>query len=175
MKYLISKTIETPRLVMRQFQTDDLTQLSKILSDKHITKYIDNGNTLNFFECWHHIAMLLGHWSLNGYGSYAIVEKKSNLLIGKVGLYHPKPWPGVELKWIISHEHQRNGFAFESSNAVIKEAFQKNISDEIICLIHKENEASINLAKKLKMKQKNYDKPLPNHIAVYNIEQTEYS
>jgi len=151
MKYLIPETIETQRLVLRQFTEEDVEPFCHIMQKEDVVRYIDNGRTLNEFECWHHIAMQIGHWHFKGFGSYALLEKASNTLIGKIGLYAPHNWTGIECKWLLDTHFQKKGFAYEASTRLINECFKCNLTDTLVSIIHPENKASIKLATKLNM------------------------
>ena len=45
-------------------------------------------------EAWRSMAMVVGHWSLRGFGLWAIEERESGRLAGRVGCWQPEGWSG---------------------------------------------------------------------------------
>ena len=64
------------------------------------------------------LAYYVGHWSMRGYGPYAVVEKASGELVGTVGLWFPGEWPEPELKWALRRRFWGKGYATEAANGV---------------------------------------------------------
>jgi len=174
MKYLIPESIETPRLLLRQFKESDNEVYSRLMQNTEIVRYLDNGNKLNPFECWHHLSMLLGHWNLKGYGCYAVEEKSNKQLIGKIGLYSPHQWPGIELTWLLDPNFHNKGFASEAANAILKCCFENNVCTELISIIHPNNANSIKLAQNLKMNLLDSKKVTSNASLFYHINKTDW-
>ena len=142
-------TLETDRLLLRQFGESDLDEYAAMLANPQTMRYIGEGKTLTRAETWRSIAANLGHWQLRGFGFYAMQEKANGRLIGRVGLLNPEGWPGIELGWLLAPEFQGKGFAFEGAKAVRDHAFETLQIPEIISVIHPQNARSINLAQKL--------------------------
>jgi RimJ/RimL family protein N-acetyltransferase len=174
MKYLIPESLETSRLVLRQFCEKDNDSYSQLMQNSGVVRFLDNGNTLNTFESWHHLSMLLGHWVFKGFGCYAIEEKLSRKFIGKVGLYSPHQWPGIELTWLIDPHFQNKGFAFEAAQLVINSSFKNKLCNELISIIHPENLNSIKLAQKLGMTLLDSQKITDNPSLFYQIKQADW-
>ncbi len=155
--------IETERLLLRQFCESDLDDYAAMLANRETMRYIGAGKPMSRAQTWHHIATNLGHWQLRGFGFYAVEEKKTGRLIGRIGLLSPEGWPGIELGWLLAPEFQGQGFAFEGAKAVRDHAFENLKIPEIISVIHPQNIRSITLAKKL-------SESLCDFISIYGIE-----
>src|SRR5688572_10437242 len=105
-------TIETPRLVLRLPGAADAAAFLDIHQHPEAIKYVLlAAPAAGITAAWRNVAMLLGHWQLRGYGQWAVVERASGEVIGRVGLWNPEGWPGVELGWIIKHDRWNHGFA----------------------------------------------------------------
>jgi RimJ/RimL family protein N-acetyltransferase len=52
---------------------------------------------------------MLGHWSLLGYGMWALEDKASGVLVGRAGFIDPPGWPGFELGWLLARPHWGKG------------------------------------------------------------------
>lgn len=141
--------LETERLILRGYRQEDFAAYQRMVSDPDVVRYVGAGQPLNPEQAWQSMAYLMGHWWLKGFGLWAVEEKATGEVIGRVGLYQPEGWPGMELGWMIARSHWRKGYAFEAAGAAL--AFQRNhYSDTpLISLIHSENKASIKLAQKL--------------------------
>ena len=95
------------------------------------------------------MASMLGHWQLRGYGMWAIVEKSTNQFVGRVGLFNPDGWPGIEVCWAIKRKSWGKGFATEAAIETVRWAFEKIKYKNLISLIKPENIASIKVAEKI--------------------------
>jgi RimJ/RimL family protein N-acetyltransferase len=98
---------------------------------------------------WRNIAMMIGHWHLRGYGQWTVVEKTSGQVIGRVGLWNPEGWPGIELGWIIRRSRWGHGFATEAAQAALEWAWNNVEADHIISIIQPDSLASIHVAEKI--------------------------
>ncbi|MBE9031173.1 GNAT family N-acetyltransferase [filamentous cyanobacterium LEGE 11480] len=139
----------TDRLILRQFQDRDLDAYAAMSSDPEVMRYIGTGRTLSREESWRSMAMLLGHWQLRGYGLWAVESKASGEFLGRVGLWNPAGWPGLEVGWALRRSAWGQGFATEAARAAVNYGFELLQQSEIISLIRPENTASIRIAERL--------------------------
>ena len=84
-----------------------------------------------------------------GTSDFLVVEKSTGQVIGRVGLWNPEGWPGIELGWIIRRSHWDHGFATEASRAALEWAWQNVETDHIISVIQPDNVRSIRVAEKI--------------------------
>jgi RimJ/RimL family protein N-acetyltransferase len=89
---------------------------------------------------------MVGHWTIRGYGPYAVVEASTGTVIGAAGLWYPNDWPEPEIKWALSRRFWGKGYASEAVRAIQVPAFRHLGGKAPISLINAENEASIRLA-----------------------------
>lgn len=141
--------LETERLRLRAFTDCDLQAYQQMVGDAEVVRYVGNGQLLNPEQAWQSMAYLMGHWWLRGFGLWAVEEKASGRVVGRVGLYQPEGWPGMELGWMIAREHWRKGFAFEAAQAALAYQRAHFPREPLISLIHSENKPSVRLAQKL--------------------------
>src|SRR5262245_38654649 len=106
-------TLETPRLILRMFREDDFEPYASLCADPEVMRYLSGGNTLRRGEAWRHMAMIVGHWHLKGYGIWAVAERETGRLLGRIGFFNPEGWPGFELGWVLGKEHWGKGYATE--------------------------------------------------------------
>lgn len=141
--------IETKRLKLRAFQESDLPEYLALVGDAKAMRYIGTGHTLTREDAWQQIATILGHWQLRGYGLWAVEEKASGALVGRVGLYNPEGWPGLEVGWALIPRFQGHGYATEAAKASLKFAFEEVAADEVISCIQPGNAPSIAVAERV--------------------------
>jgi len=67
--------LETDRLILRTYRLADFEDHFKLCADPDVMRYLIGGKPLTKFEAWRHMAFLVGHWELLGYG-YFVAEKK---------------------------------------------------------------------------------------------------
>jgi len=118
---------------------------------------------------WRNVAMILGHWHLRGYGQWAVVEKATGDVIGRVGLFNPEGWPGVELTWVIGRPHWGHGFATEAARAALQWTWGAVDTDRIVSMIRPDNARSIRVAEKLGERFERADEINGDVIHVYAI------
>ena len=69
-----ARELETERLRFRQLRESDFPTYEKWCANIDVMRYI-GGKTLEPVLAWRHMSNLLGHWTLRGYGYYAVEGK----------------------------------------------------------------------------------------------------
>ncbi len=141
--------LTTERLVLRGFTERDLDEFAAVTADPEVSRYLGDGSPLDRAATWRAMALTLGHWQLRGYGLWAAVERSSGRLVGRVGLWNPEGWPGVEVGWLIARPRWGEGFATEAGRACVDYAFAVLGVDHVVSVIHPDNAASVRVAEKL--------------------------
>ena len=139
---------ETPRLLLRMLTASDFDAYAAMHADEEVTRFTARA-ALSREEAFRHMAMLLGHWQLRGYGFWAVEEKATGAFVGRVGFHNPEGWPGFELGWSLAREHWGKGFASEAASAALEHAFTVMNRDHVISLIDPANVRSIAVAERL--------------------------
>lgn len=140
---------ETARLLLRPPEAGDLDPFLEIHSDPDVVRHLTLQGSPGRAGAWRMLALLVGHWQLRGYGQWTVVEKDSGLIVGRVGLWYPEGWPGLELGWVIRRSHWNRGYATEASREAIRFAFGAVGADHVISLIQANNVRSIRVAEKI--------------------------
>ena len=141
--------LETERLVLRMFCEEDFEQYAGVMCDAEVTRFLGDGAPLSRELAWRQMAMILGHWQLRGYGLWAVEEKESGRLVGRVGFFNPEGWPGFELGWVLGREFWGRGFATEAARRALEFAFEVLGREHVISLIRPDNVASVRVAERL--------------------------
>lgn len=141
--------IETERLILREIDPErDFENWARSMADERTVRFTD-GRVLDRALAWRHMAALIGHWQIRGYGFFSVEEKGTGEWVGRVGPWYPEGWPEPEVGWTIMPEHWGKGYATEAGRAAIDYAFSELGWKRVIHVIIKGNERSIAVAKKL--------------------------
>jgi RimJ/RimL family protein N-acetyltransferase len=116
------------------------------------------------------MAMLLGHWQLRGYGTWAVEEKSTGQFIGRIGLHYPEAWPAIEVGWFVDPSRWGRGFATEGGHAAMQFAFERLGLSRISSVIHPQNSGSIRVAEKLGMKRERTTRVNGIDVVIYSRE-----
>ena len=109
-------TLETERLRLRMFRETDLDAYAAMSADPEVMRYLGaTGEPLTRREAWRQMAMFLGHWQLRGYGVWVVEERASGALVGRIGLFNPDGWPGLECIWTLARGAWGKGYATEGA------------------------------------------------------------
>lgn len=131
--------LETERLILREWRESDFEIYAGMMSDIDVVRYL-SGVIMGRGEAWRQMASMAGHWMLRGYGYWAVEEKSSGAFVGRVGLWYPDSWPGLEIGWTIDKTHWGKGYAPEAGTVAMDYAFQTQNLTELLSVIHHENE-----------------------------------
>src|SRR5262249_18296322 len=78
-------TLETDRLTLRMIRETDFEAYAKMCADPEVMRYIGDGQALARPMAWRNLALMIGHWSLRGYGLWAAEDRASGALVGRIG------------------------------------------------------------------------------------------
>jgi RimJ/RimL family protein N-acetyltransferase len=141
--------IPTERLVLRPFKASDLDAFAEMNADPEVVMFLGNGQPVDRQESWKIMAWLLGHWQLRGFGSWAVEERETKRFVGRVGLFYPEGWPGIEISYVLARSAWGKGYATEGARTTMSHAFEKLKIPRVISLIHPANHSSVKVAEKL--------------------------
>lgn len=168
------KILETDRLLLRHLEPDDLESLFKLYSDPEVRRYFPEG-TLTLAETKEEL-----EWFLNGHprhpelGLWATIHKESNRFIGRCGLL---PWvidqrPEVEIAYMIAKKYWRQGLGTEAALGIRDYAFEKLHLTRLICLIDRDNQASIRVATRTGMSFEKEGRDDKGSFLLYSIDKS---
>lgn len=142
--------LQTERLLLRAFRQDDVDAYAAMCADPEVMRYLSvTGALLSREDAWRQMALFAGHWSLRGFGMWAVEHRQTGRFVGRVGLHHPEGWPDLELGWSLRREDWGQGFATEAARAAADHAFHELRRSHLIHLILPGNERSIRVAERL--------------------------
>ena len=145
--------IETVRLRLRMFTTDDLDDLSIIFGDAEVVKHIGSGKPAPRAETEVALLSIIRHWERHGFGRWAAVDKQTGKIIGYGGLRNFEGTP--ELVYLLAKPYWRKGLGTEMAQGCLKYGFEERGFERIVGLVKPANAASHRVMEKLGM---NYEK-----------------
>lgn len=140
-------TIETERLLLRQFREEDLDAWAAIQAEPEVMHFF--GGPATRADAWRTMSFTMGHWVLRGYGMWAVERKADHALMGRIGLLRPEGWAGLEVGWMLGRPYWGQGYATEAGAASLRYGFLTQDVDRIISNIDPENVNSQAVAKRL--------------------------
>ena len=165
-------TLETARLRLRPFRDGDLDAYARICADPEVMRHLGEGKTLARGDAWRQMAMIIGHWHLRGYGFWAVEERATGALVGRIGLFNPEGWPGLECGWMLAREHWGKGYATEGARRALEYAFATLNHPHVISLIRPDNAASVRVAERIGERREGRTRVFGHELDVYGISRT---
>ena len=142
--------LETERLILRPFAIDDFDAFAAMYADPRVAEFVtEDGKPLSRFSAWRAFATIVGHWTLRGFGLFAVVERATGTFVGRIGPWQPEGWPGFEIGWTLRSEYWGRGYATEAVKRCIENAFTELDRSHISSFIAPENMRSIHVAERV--------------------------
>jgi RimJ/RimL family protein N-acetyltransferase len=165
--------LETDRLRLRQFRESDFPTYEVWCANPDLMRYL-GGKTFDRIGAWRHLAYMLGHWVLRGYGYYAVEEKATGRFLGRVGFTESAGWPGFELGWTLAPECRGRGYATEAAAFLLEYAFETMGRSHVISLIHPDNAPSRRVAERLGQTIEGETEVLTMPVLIYGIDRDRW-
>lgn len=141
--------ILTARLRLRAFEQRDLDAYAAIVADEDVTRHLGDGRPLSRADAWRQMAMFNGHWTLLGFGIWAVEHRESGELMGRIGCLYPEGWPAFEIGYVLAKAFWGGGYATEGAAAALAFARTECRPERIVSLIRPDNIGSIRVAERL--------------------------
>lgn len=166
--------IETSRLLLRDWQEEDIRPFTNMNSDLHVMKYflksLTEKETLDFYD------RIQNEFCQYGYGLYAVEKKEDGSFIGYTG-FHKFSFdvdfaPGVEIGWRIRYEDWNKGYATEAAKACLSYAKEHLPLNTVWSFTSLSNKSSERVMQKIGMEKiKEFPHPLipENHLLKEHI------
>src|SRR5205814_6421093 len=119
---VIVPRVTTDRLLLRGFEPRDLDPYATMVADPEFTRYLGDGQPLDRVGAWRQIALFAGQWSLRGFGLWAVEERDTGALVGRIGCWEPEGWPGFEIGYGLARPFWGRGYATEGAQAALRYA-----------------------------------------------------
>jgi RimJ/RimL family protein N-acetyltransferase len=141
--------LETERLKLRMWRESDIDAYAEMCADPLVMRYLGPGKAFTRHEAWRSMAFFIGHWQLRGYSHWAVEEKATGAMVGRIGFLNPEGWPGFEIGWTLARHAWGKGYATEGAKAALQYAFDTLDRRHVISLIHPDNTPSMRVADRI--------------------------
>jgi RimJ/RimL family protein N-acetyltransferase len=137
--------IETERLLLRQWRDGDWQGLHRTYGDPEVMSWIGApaGDLASTAAAVGRMSM---HWRLLGYGMFAVEERTSGEIVGRVGLMLHPDWPldgpKVEVGWTLQRSAWGRGYATEGAKASLEFGFDVLDLPQIFSMTRPDNARS---------------------------------
>lgn len=144
--------IETQRLVLREFQRDDVQSLAPILADPRVMQFSPTG-PLSTEQTQAKIDEFIALYKTFGFGKWAVLAKDNHELMGYCGiaLETIDGNPEREFGYRLAPPFWGRGLATEAATAAMGYGFCEFKLPYMLGLVERKNAASVKILKKLGM------------------------
>jgi RimJ/RimL family protein N-acetyltransferase len=145
--------VETERLRLRGYTLDDFDHCRALWTDSEVVRWM-SGKPFTLEECWTRFLRYVGHWSVMGFGYWAVEERLTGDFVGEVGMGNFKrdldpPLGRIpELGWILAPSQHGKGYATEAAVGALRWGRTQLRAESFACIIHPDNRASLRVAAK---------------------------
>lgn len=151
------KSIETERLIIRQFKETDCDSMFAMMSDPEVinqtialVQHIDRSQTQELLNA---ILATYGE-DLSDWSVFAITDKITGISMGYCGFYAYAPlFNRAEIGYALAKEHWGKGIVPEACKALVVFGIEQCGLNRIEATVYPENKGSIRVCEKLGMKQ----------------------
>ena len=147
-------TLITERLILRAQTLEDFSAYAAMRADPVVMKFMGKGELMSEEDAWAKFQAMPGHWSLMGYGYWAITDKAGGAYLGNIGYADKKrprehPASGApEMGWAVSPSVHGKGIGSEALKATLAWGRGHFKPARVVCTISDGNEASTRLAER---------------------------
>jgi RimJ/RimL family protein N-acetyltransferase len=146
--------LETPRLWLRRWRTDDLSAFAALNADPEVMEHFPS--TLSQEETTQAMGWVKNHFETHGYGLWAVEIPGRAPFIGFIGLAVPSFetsfTPCVEIGWRLARAWWGQGLATEGARAALAYGFESLDLNEIVSFTVPGNVRSRRVMEKLGMR-----------------------
>jgi ribosomal-protein-alanine N-acetyltransferase len=151
--------LETERLRLTGWRTDQLEDLVRLHGDPDIARYLSgDGHPWSEAECRDRLAVWMKDFANCGMGKLRLVRQADDVLVGRAGfgLY---PLTGeAEIGYALFPQHQGHGYALEAAQGLADWLFRDTGRDHFIGFADRRNTPSLKILEAIGM--------APTHVAV---------
>lgn len=148
---MLLPVIETERLLLRTYKTQDLETVYLLCSDPDVTHFFSVEFSVKREDVLASLPRRTERWRTQGFGQFGVFEKNSEKLIGYCGMQYLEDSTVVEIYYGLFKEYWKKGLATEAAKAVLRFAFDELNLPQVVAVTHPKNLSSHKVLRKLGM------------------------
>ncbi len=165
----------TRRLLFRRFVPADLEMLHReIYSQPQVAAALSPTGILSIHNTEKILRQRLNHWQQHGFGTWALVDRQTQQLLGHCGLHYLAGTPEVELTYTIHPSYWKQGLATEAATAVLDWGFEQLNLSQIVAVTGPANAASQRVMQKLGMRYQKNMQYNGTEVVCYAVSRDEF-
>jgi [ribosomal protein S5]-alanine N-acetyltransferase len=143
--------IITARLELRPFRETDVREITQLLGDSEVTRYM--GDVKSPAAAAEAVHIMAEAFATRGWGTLAVVPRGKTYCVGYCGVRPLPHTPDVEVAFALQRGCWGQGYATEAASACIDSAFKTLEVPSIVATVYPENARSLRVLGKLGMKE----------------------
>ncbi len=145
LKHNTAPTIDGSRIRLRAHKNADFDSYANLFASE---RAIHMGQ-LKRRHAWYAFASEVGHWSLFGFGPWAIEHLETGQFTGQVGILKHDHFPEPEIGWFLLEGQEGKGLAYEAAQLALGWVAKEVVVASLVSYIDPNNHRSIQPAKRL--------------------------
>ncbi len=142
--------LETDRLLLRPFTTDDAPFVLTLLNEPSFLHFIGDKNVRSLEDARQYLLTgPIACYKQNDFGLLLIELKDSHTPIGMCGLLKREELAQPDIGFAFLPDYWGKGFALEAATKVMKDARERLKLEQILAIVNPDNDASIKLLERL--------------------------
>jgi RimJ/RimL family protein N-acetyltransferase len=142
--------LDTDRLKISELSYDDCEFIFALLNEPAFKRYIGDRNIRTLADAREYLRKgPIGSYAMNGFGLFLVSLREDETPVGICGLVKRDHFELPDLGFAFLEKHWANGYAYESSLAVIEHARTQLSLGDLLAVVSEDNESSIGLLKKV--------------------------
>lgn len=145
--------IDSKRLMLRPPLPEDFEATADMFSEAGVMIHL-GGKLLDREASWTRFLRDIGHWAVEPFGLFSVLEKASGDYVGKVGFARferdlgKRAETSVEMSWTLRSRFHGRGYALEAATTA-QQWFDETVTRRTACIIAPSNIPSQRLAARL--------------------------
>lgn len=142
--------LQTTRLIVRQFSTDDAPFILRLLNEPSFIQNIADRGVRTLEDARNYLVNgPIGSYHKNGFGLWLAASKESSTPMGMCGLIRRDSLEDVDIGYAFLPEFWSQGYALEAASAVLGYAKTTVGLKRVVAIVSPHNQSSIKLLQKI--------------------------
>ena len=142
--------LATDRLILSRMTFDDCEFVIELLNEPSFLEYIGDRGVRNLQDAREYLKKgAIDSYETHGFGLFLVTHRDTHTLLGICGLVVREEFDHPDLGFAFLERHWSNGYAYESSLAILEFAEEKLGLPVVIAMADEDNESSLALLDKL--------------------------